>query len=258
MPKMKFALLVTGVLVAASVSAQAPKAAKADKASKADKAAVASIEERLKKKVEPLLGGGVKIDTVKKTSYAELYEIRAGGEILYTDKTGDYLFIGNVHDTRSARNLTRERIDEINKINFSDLPTQYALKTVKGNGKRVMAIFEDPNCGYCKRFRQTTLNQLDNVTVYTYMYNILGEDSVVKSKNIWCSADRNKAWDEWMLSNKAAPAAPAACVTPHDKIVELGLKLRINSTPAIFFADGHRIVGAVDAKAIEAKFATIK
>jgi thiol:disulfide interchange protein DsbC len=217
-----------------------------------------SVEANIKKLIEPRLGDGVKVDSIRKTPYSGLYEIRAAGDILYTDEKAEFIFVGNVFQAKTARNLTKERVDEINKIKFSDLPLQHALKTVKGNGKRTLAIFEDPNCGYCKRFRQTTLTEIDNVTVYTFMLNILSEDSIVKSRNIWCSADRNKAWDEWMVGGKAAAAAPARCKAPHEEVAELGRKLRINGTPAIFFADGSRIPGAIDAKALETKLATIK
>ena len=218
----------------------------------------ASAEETIKKAIEPKLGPGIKIDSVSKTPYAGLYEIRAAGDILYTDEKGQYLFVGQVFDPQTARNLTRERLDEVNKIKWSDLPLQHALKMVKGDGKRVMAIFEDPNCGYCKRFRATTLTELDNVTVYTFMLNILSEDSITKSRNIWCAPDRNKAWDEWMLNNKLPAAAPASCKAPHEEVAALGRTMRINGTPAIFFADGSRIAGAVDTRTVEAKLAGIK
>jgi thiol:disulfide interchange protein DsbC len=217
-----------------------------------------AVEANIKKVVEPRLGPGVKIDSVKETPYAGLYEVRAAGDILYTDKKGEYLIIGHVYNAKTAEDLTKLRVDEINKVKFSDLPFDMALKTVKGDGKRVIAIFEDPNCGYCKRLRQTTLKELDNVTIYTFLYNILSEDSSVKSKNVWCAADRNKAWDDWMVNGKAAPAAPAACTTPNDKVFALGQKLRISGTPSIFFADGSRIPGAVDLKTLESKLATIK
>jgi thiol:disulfide interchange protein DsbC len=217
-----------------------------------------SKEEAQLRKVLAERLGDVKIDSIKKTQYADLYEIRVGGDIRYTDKTGSYLVVGHVFDLKTSQDLTQARIDDINKINFDELPKELALKTVKGNGKRVMAIFEDPNCGYCKRFRQTTLSTIDNVTVYTFMYNILSPDSFTKSQNIWCAADRNKAWDDWMLSGKAAPAAPSGCTAPNDKVLALGQKMNINGTPAIFFADGSRIAGAVDQRTLEAKFATIK
>jgi thiol:disulfide interchange protein DsbC len=221
-------------------------------------AAEPSVEATIKKMLEPRLGDGAKIESVTATPYGGLYEVRAGGDIIYTDKKGEYIIVGQIYNAKTSQNITKERLDEINKIKFSDLPTEHALKLVKGDGKRVIAIFEDPNCGYCKRFRQTTLQEVDNVTVYTFMYNILSEDSAVKSKNIWCSPDRNKAWDDWMVAGKPAPVAAASCPNPNDKISALGQKLRINATPAIFFADGSRIAGAIDTKGLEAKFKSIK
>jgi thiol:disulfide interchange protein DsbC len=220
-------------------------------------AAEGPTEAAIKKTVEPRLGEGIKIDSVAKTPYAGLYEIKVGSDIFYTDAKGDYLIMGRVIDLKTRSDLTQARMDDVNKIKFSDLPLDSALKMVKGNGKRVIAVFEDPNCGYCKRFRQT-LSEMDNVTVYTFMYNILSEDSSVKSRNIWCSADRSKAWDEWMLKGKAAPDAPANCTAPNDKIFALGQKLKISGTPTLFFADGSRVPGAIDAKALETKLSAVR
>jgi thiol:disulfide interchange protein DsbC len=214
-------------------------------------------EAAVKKRIEPRLGDGAKVESVVKTPYAGLFEVRIGSDIVYTDAKAKYLFVGRVLDTQTFQDYTKARIDDITKIKFSDLPLESALKTVKGNGKRVIAVFEDPNCVYCKRFRQT-LEGMNNVTVYTFMYNILSDDSAVKSKNIWCAADRSKAWDDWMLNGKAAPVAPETCATPNEKIFDLGRKLKITGTPTIFFMDGTRIPGAVDAKGLEGKFASIK
>jgi thiol:disulfide interchange protein DsbC len=215
-------------------------------------------ESAVRKLIEPRLGSGAKVDAVQKTPYAGLYEVRTGSDLIYTDEKAQYLFVGRILDTgRNFQDLTKARIDELSKIKFADLPLDSAAKLVKGNGKRVIAVFEDPNCGYCKRFRHT-LKGIDNVTVYTFMYNILSEDSAVKSKNIWCAPDHNKAWDDWMVDGKMAATAPANCATPNDKILELGKKLRVSGTPTIFFTDGTRIPGAVDAKALEAKLASIK
>ena len=239
MVKMKLAVLLATALLASCVDAQN------------------TVEANIKKALEPRLGGAT-IESVKETPYGGLYEVRVAGDILYTDKKGEYLVIGQVYDVKSSRNLTRERLDDINKIKFSDLPLEMALKQVKGNGKRVIAVFEDPNCGYCKRLRQTTLNEIDNVTIYTFLYNILSQDSFTKSKNIWCAPNRNKAWDDWMINGKVPPAAPAACESPNDKVLALGQKLRITGTPAIFFSDGTRIPGAIDLKSLEAKLDSLE
>ncbi|MFC4929155.1 DsbC family protein [Massilia sp. GCM10023247] len=216
-----------------------------------------SVETNIRKNIEPRLGGA-KIESISETPYSGLYELRVGGDILYTDKKAEYLFIGHVYEAKTSKNLTRARIDDLNKIKFSDLPLNLALKQVKGDGKRVIAVFEDPNCGYCKRLRQTTLKDLDNVTIYTFMYNILSEDSFTKSKNIWCAPNRIKAWDDWMINGKVPPASPASCDSPNAKVLELGQKLSITGTPAIFFTDGTRIPGAVDLQTLETKLQSLK
>jgi len=214
-------------------------------------------EAAVKKLIEPRLGPGAKVDSVVKTPYSGLYEVRTGGDIIYTDEKAKYLFVGRVIDTQTYQDYTKQRVDEISKIKFADLPLASAVKMVKGDGKRVIAVFEDPNCGYCKRFRHT-LQEMNNVTVYTFMYNILAADSAIKSKNIWCTADPAKAWDDWMLNGKAAAAAPASCNAPNEQVLALGQKMKITGTPTIFFTDGSRIPGAIDAKALETKFAAIK
>ncbi|MBI1890145.1 MAG: DsbC family protein [Burkholderiales bacterium] len=216
-------------------------------------------ESAIKKLLETQLAGKAKVMSVTKTPYSGLFEVRTDtNEILYTDKKAQYLFVGRVINATTMEDYTKARVDEITKVKFSDLPLDSAIKMVKGDGKRVMAVFEDPHCGYCKRFRHT-LQELDNVTVYTFMYNILSEDSAVKAKNIWCSPDRLKAWDDWMMSNKDPAPAPVTCLTnPNEKIFELGRKLKVTGTPTVIFADGSRVPGAVDIKTLENKLNSIK
>lgn len=218
--------------------------------------AQADQSDAVKKLIEPKLGNNVKVDAIKKTTYAGLYEIQVGEDIYYTDEKAQFLFVGNIMDMNTHKNLTKERLDGLNAVKFTDLPMQLAFKTVKGNGKRVIAVFEDPNCSYCKRLRKA-LQSVDNITIYTFMYDILSDDSAVKSRNVWCSANPSQAWTDWMVNGKPAPDAPASCISnPHDKIMALGAKLHINGTPAIFFEDGSRVPGYIDAAAIEEKLKT--
>ena len=214
-------------------------------------------EAQIKKTLEPRLGENVVIDSVSRTPFSGLYEVRIGRDIFYTDAKADYLFLGRIVDTKTFEDHTKARLDEVNRIKFADLPLNSSLKFVHGNGKRVIAVFEDPNCGYCKRFRKT-LQEVDNVTVYTFMYNILSEDSSIKSRNIWCAPNPTKAWDDWMLNGKQPPAAPANCIAPNDEVFALGQRLNISGTPTIFFTDGSRIPGAVSAEALEKKLSSIK
>ncbi len=212
----------------------------------------------IKKLIEPKLGDNIKVDSVKKTPYAGWFEVLVGDDIFYTDEKAQYLFVGNVMDLKSHKNLTKARMENMHSMNFSDLPFDLAFKQVKGNGKRVIAVFEDPNCGYCKRLRKA-LQSVDNITIYTFMYDILSDDSAIKSRNVWCTADPAKTWNDWMVNGKPAPEAPASCMTnPHEKIMALGARLHISGTPAIFFTDGTRIPGYVDAADLEEKLNSIK
>ena len=214
-------------------------------------------EAYIKKMITTNLSGGVTVDSVTKTPYGGLYEVRMGTEIVYTDEKAKYIFVGSIIDVKGTVNYTKQRTDELNRVNFSELPLESAVKYVKGDGKRVIAIFEDPNCGYCKKFRKT-LQSVDNITIYTFMYNILSDDSVTKSRDIWCSPDRSKAWDDWMMNGKVAPTAAANCKTPNEQVLALGRKHRVTGTPTVIFADGSRLPGMVDVKALEDKFASLK
>ncbi len=221
-------------------------------------AAAGEQEAKIKKALQNKLGTDAPIETVTKTPYSGLYEVKVGGEIIYSDADGRYVFVGRVLDTETSKDLTQARLDALNRVKFSGLPLDLAVKSVKGSGKRVIAVFEDPNCGYCKRFRKT-LADVKDITVYSFIYPVLGEDSQKKSRNLWCAPDRAKAWDDWMLNSKLPPAAPESCSTASvDKVVELGKKLGVKGTPTVFFTDGTRVAGAMDPKALEARLGSVK
>jgi len=192
------------------------------------------------------------IDEVSKTPISGLYELRVNGtEIYYTDAQGNYLIEGNVIDLRGKRNLTEDRVAKLTAIKFEDLPFKDAFTIVRGNGKRKLAVFEDPNCGYCKRFERD-LQKVDNVTIYMFLYPILGADSGEKSKAIWCSKEPGKAWQDWMVRDQPIPANPASCDTGAlSRNVDLGRNHKITGTPTLVFVDGNRVPGAIDAKQVE-------
>jgi thiol:disulfide interchange protein DsbC len=192
--------------------------------------------------------GGIKVDAVAKTPYLGLYEVRLDTEILYTDEKLSYIFSGSIIDAKSMQNITEKRLRDLSAIKWEDLPLASAVKTVRGNGKRSLAVFSDPNCPYCKRFEKD-LAKVDDVTIYTFLYPILSQDSHEKSKAVWCSADKSKAWSELML-NGTVPTA-ARCDTPIEKNLEFGRKYRVNGTPAIILSNGERIPGAVPAEQLE-------
>ena len=216
---------------------------------------VLAQEASVKKAVESKLG--VSVTSVSKSGYLGLYEVYFDGQIIYTDEKVSAIVAGNLIDTKTMTSVTEERMKKLNAIKFSDLPLNQAIKQVKGNGKRVLATFEDPNCGYCKRLAKD-LSKLDNVTIYTFLYPILSEDSIKKSRQIWCAADKAKAWNDWMVDGKAPTGKDDCDTTAIINNQEFGQKLRITGTPTIFFADGERVPGAVPLARIEQKLNSIK
>jgi thiol:disulfide interchange protein DsbC len=214
-------------------------------------------EAKIRKNLSERLPGLPRIEEVRPTPMPGLFEVRLNGtDLLYTDAEGNYLIQGALIDTRTRVNLTEERLDKLTAIAFDQLPLQDAFTTVRGNGQRKLAVFADPNCGYCKRFERD-LARLDNVTIYTFLYPVLGKDSEQKSRAIWCAADRSKAWADWMLRGTPPGEPPAAgCdASALERNVALGQKYRINGTPTTVLANGTRIPGAVGLDRLQALLA---
>ncbi|HAX22044.1 MAG TPA: disulfide isomerase [Hydrogenophaga sp.] len=197
------------------------------------------------------------IDEITKTPMPGLYEVRINhSDIFYTDEKGDFLIQGSLIDTKAQQDLTEQRVEKLTAIAFKDLPLKDAFTIVRGDGKRKMAVFEDPNCGYCKRFERD-LVKIDNVTVHVFLYPILSADSGEKSRNIWCAKDKGKAFLDWMVKDVTPPTAKcdAAAVARN---FEFGKKARITGTPTIIFADGSRVPGAIGADRVEKLLAEAK
>jgi thiol:disulfide interchange protein DsbC len=190
------------------------------------------------------------IDEVTKTPIPGLYELRMGNDVIYSDEQGNHLIEGHVIDTRSRVNLTEARLNKLSAIDFASLPLKDAMVWKTGTGARRIAVFADPNCGYCKKFERD-LQQVKDVTVYTFLIPILGGDSPEKSTNIWCAKDNTRAWREWMIDGKAPPRSMGACETPMARNLALSRKHKVNGTPAIVFEDGTRVPGAMGAEALE-------
>ncbi len=207
-------------------------------------------EATIRKNLTERVPGIAQIDEISKTPMPGLFEVRIGNDLLYSDAEGNFLIQGALLDTRARKNLTEERIEKLTAIDFKDLNLKHAFTIVRGNGKRKLAAFEDPNCGYCKRFEKD-LQKIDNVTVHLFLIPILGDDSVVKSRQIWCSADKTRAWQDWMLQG-VAPKGEGKCDTKAlDANLEFARKYRITGTPTLVFADGQRVPGAINAQQIE-------
>ena len=201
------------------------------------------------------LPGLPQIDEVNKTAIPGLFEVRMGTEIIYTDERGDYIVEGSLIETKTRANLTEERIDKLTAIDFTKLPLKDAIVWKQGTGARKLVVFADPNCGYCKKF-ETEMQQVKDVTVYTYLVPILGGDSPSKSRDIWCSKDNSTVWRKWMINGTAPQRSMGQCdISALQRNLELAKKHRINSTPAIVFEDGKRVPGAMAPDQVEKQLA---
>ena len=216
----------------------------------------AQVDQQIKADIQKKLGANAKVRSVTPAPVPGLYEVLVGNDIFYTDSSGKYLIQGEIIELATGKNITEQRQADLNRIKWTDLNQANAFKVVRGNGTRQLAIFSDPNCGYCKRLEKS-LQQLDNVTIYTYLIPILSADSAQKSKQIWCSADPNKAYIDWMV-NGIAPSGKTDCSSPLDKNLTFAKTYGITGTPTLFFTDGSRFPGAVQIADIEKKFASLK
>ena len=185
---------------------------------------------------------GIKVDSVTRTPYAGLYEVLVGESLFYTDDKVSFVLKGDLIDARTQKNLTEERQQKLSTIRFEDLPLDLAIKQVRGTGKRVVAIFSDPFCPYCRNLDRALLRE-DDITIYTFLYPILRAESPEKSRTIWCAPDRAKAYYDFMLSGRE-PAPMPNCNAPVDKWLALGQKMGVRATPTSFATSGQRILGA--------------
>jgi thiol:disulfide interchange protein DsbC len=199
---------------------------------------------------------GTQVESVAKTPFTGIFEVVVGGRIVYTDDKASYLFVGTLLDTRGAveRNLTGERTAQLS-AEILGKSTASAIKRVRGNGKRVLYTLEDPNCGYCKAFHKE-LQKINDLTIYTFLWPILSPDSTEKSKAIWCSKDRAKAWDD-VMARGVVPQNDGKCDTPIEKNKELAQRLGARGTPAVYLADGRQLPGMMPADKVEEALSTV-
>ena len=220
--------------LAASFLAAAPARAQGDPAP------------QIKSAVETWLQGRFKVDGVRKTPVAGMWEVQIGTDLIYVDEKAQHGIVeGQLIDLKSNRNLTQERVEELTAIDFKDLPLALAIKQVNGKGTRQIAVFEDPNCGHCRNLRRDLI-KVQDITIYTFTLPILAADSEQKIRQAWCAPDKVKAWNDLMLQGKV-PDNKGTCDTPVAKVAELGRKLKVTGTPTIFFANGRRVPGGVPA-----------
>ena len=237
---MRFALALATAL--AAVIAAGPAAAQD---------AVEKVKAELRKKVPE-----AQVDSVRRSGYGGLYEVAVGGEIFYTDDKASFLVLGAIVDLRTKENVTEARLRQLNRVDFAALPFDSAIKIVRGNGSRKVAMFADPNCGYCKRFERELIG-VNDITVYLFLYPILSASSMEKSKAVWCAPDRGKAWLDLMVRDVAV-SGDTSCATPIDKNLAFGQSKGVRGTPTLFFEDGERVPGAMTIADFEKRLAAAK
>jgi thiol:disulfide interchange protein DsbC len=193
----------------------------------------------------------IPIVDIEPSAVPGIYEVFTGGTIVYSDRTGDHLFVGRLIETSSNRDLSAERLDVYNGVDFGKLPFERAIKIVKGNGSRRLAIFEDPDCPYCQRLEQE-LSSVKDLTVYVFLYPLedVHPGATSHAHAIWCSPDRSTAWTEWMVNRKPPPGGSCSD-DPIGANEKLGRALRINTTPTLFLPNGHRIRGVPELAALQ-------
>ena len=212
-------------------------------------------EAAIRKALTERLPSFPQIDEVRESPMKGLYEVRVGTDIFYSDAAGNHLIEGHLIDTRTKSNLTEARIAKLTAIDFASLPLADAIVWKQGSGARKLVVFADPNCGYCKKFEKD-LTGIKDVTVYTFLYPILGGDSPDKSRDIWCAKDNTKAWRDWMVGGTTPPKNIGQCDTAAlARNSALGRKHKVTGTPALVFEDGKRVPGAMAPADIEKQLA---
>jgi thiol:disulfide interchange protein DsbC len=229
-------------------AARKPAAAAAPAPAAADPEVVKAIQKGITERIPDF----PKIDEVRATPIAGLFEVRVGLELFYSDPAGQYLLQdAQLVDLKTRRNLTQARVDQLSQVNFAELPLKDALVWKRGNGSRRVAVFADPNCGFCKRFERT-LQEAKDVTVYTFLYPILGPDSTEKTRDVWCAKDSTDVWLDWMLRNKVPAKVSGRCdESAIERNRQFARQHRISGTPAVIFEDGSRVPGALDLQQLE-------
>lgn len=236
-------LKILGALCALAISCSL----QAGELSKADAKAVATIRQNIEKRYPQV----AIVSVTPSRQLPGMYEVFTGDTLSYANATGDLVLVGNLIDTQSQKNMTVARLDELTSIDFSALPLERAIKTVKGNGSRKIAVFADPECPYCQQLEKEFAT-ISDVTIYTFLYPIaqLHPEAPARAHALWCTDDRSAAWTNWMVNHKAPPAKTCEG-DPIDELQKLGEKMFINSTPTLFSSTGKRFNGTMTAPKLD-------
>ena len=190
----------------------------------------------------------LKIENIQATEMKGIYSGSMDGQVVYVGEDTQHILIGSMFRLSDQKNLTKDLMLKQNSIDWKKLPLQDAVKTVRGNGKRQIAVFSDPNCPYCKQL-ETELSKLNDVTIYTFIYPIKTQ-SIAVSKQVFCEKDPALAWSN-LIAKGIQPSSKKTCANPIERNLSLGKSLALNGTPAIIFSNGFKVMGAYPAQEIE-------
>lgn len=190
----------------------------------------------------------LKIENIQTTEMKGIYSGSMDGQVVYVGEDTQHILIGSMFRLSDQKNLTKDLMLKQNSIDWKKLPLQDAVKTVRGNGKRQIAVFSDPNCPYCKQL-ETELTKLNDVTIYTFIYPIKTQ-SIAVSKQVFCEKDPALAWSN-LIAKGIQPSSKKTCANPIERNLSLGKSLALNGTPAIIFSNGFKVMGAYPAQEIE-------
>ncbi len=190
----------------------------------------------------------LKIENIQTTDMKGIYSGSMDGQVVYVGEDAQHILMGSMFRLSDQKNLTKDLVLKQNSIDWKKLPLQDAVKMVRGNGKRQIAVFSDPNCPYCKQL-ETELSKLNDVTIYTFIYPIKTQ-SITVSKQVFCEKDPALAWSN-LIAKGIQPSSKKTCANPIERNLSLGKSLALNGTPAIIFSNGFKVMGAYPAQEIE-------
>jgi thiol:disulfide interchange protein DsbC len=230
---------LAGLLLLATGPAQAQEAAPAD-VTKRVQASVARLDPNLK------------VDGVRTTPVAGVYEVAIGPRLVYMTGDGRYLIQGGISDLEKREDLTEPRrnairLDVINRVS-EDQMVVFGPK----DAPHTVTVFTDIDCGFCRRLHAEIGKYNANGIRIRYLFMPRagkGSESYKKAVGVWCAKDRQRA----MTDAKAGKDVPAGdCKNPVEEHVALAELIGINGTPALILPDGELLPGYVPADRLKA------
>ncbi len=208
-------------------------------------AASASAQEITKEELATRLNG-IAVEDITDAPIPGLYQVAVGANVAYVTKDGRYIVRGDIYDAETSANVSEEtraraRATMLGSVDPADM---IVFKPANGQVKHTVTIFTDIDCGYCRQFHR----EIDKVTalgieVHYMFYPRTGRDteSWAKADQVWCAANHNSALTRAKLGGEIPDGDK--CTTPVEAHYELGQRIGVRGTPAIFSEAGELLGG---------------